>query len=172
MKGAGDDQRSAKFIRDAEQAAYAVTDPERRVQTLVTLAETVAAAGDHKRSATLLRNAGQAAHAIADPRQQADALAFAVQAAADIGDFEWAQSAVRSIASPDLQAEALVTLAEQAPPDRAGPLIAQAFAIGDWIDILVPLARIHPSAVRAVVNEYMTGLVGPSYSTKLRNASQ
>jgi hypothetical protein len=157
LADSGDREGASSLIRQAEQAANAITNHEHQAQALLAVAVGLADSGDREGASSLIRQAEQAANAITNHEQRADILVNVTEAAGDLGDLEWAEAIARSISNLDQQAEALITLAADAPRDRAGSMIARAFTIGDWTEFMEILAAIQPATALAIVSEYLDG---------------
>ena len=120
----GQSDRAEEAATAAEQAARAITSPDRQAGALADVARALAAIGQSDRAEQVATAAERAARAITDPNRQAGALADVAVAIAKIGgQSDRAEQVARAITDPDLQARALTavsrTLAEIGQSDRA-----------------------------------------------------
>jgi hypothetical protein len=114
-------------------------------RTLATLAEVMVNAGDSDRAARLVRSISS--------NWQAHVQAQLVKAMSTTGNVDNAETLAYSITNPDLQAEALATVAEVTDHPRAGRLIAQALHVGDWTKVVMVVAKVEPTIARIIADD-------------------
>ncbi|MEV0304288.1 tetratricopeptide repeat protein, partial [Streptomyces prasinus] len=96
----------------AVDLARAITDPQRQVSALGTIAKAMAGAGRTEETTALLDQAVELARTITNPQQQASALGTISEAMASTGRAEEAVELARTITDPERQAFALSTVTE------------------------------------------------------------
>ena len=131
----------------AEKLARAGTSPswQSHARTLATVAEAMVVSGDPDRAERL------AASISANWRSHIQA--EVVKAMSRTGNAGSAERLAQSIINPDLQAEALATVAAVVDPPRAQRLLGQALHLGGWARAVPVLAQIQPDVAVIVADE-------------------
>ncbi|MFJ2766077.1 hypothetical protein [Streptomyces prasinus] len=141
----------------AVDLARAITDPQRQVSALGTIAKAMAGAGRTEETTALLDQAVELARTITNPQQQASALGTISEAMASTGRAEEAVELARTIADPERQAFALSTvteaMADAGRTEETTALLDQAVELARTITDPQQQASALSAVAKALVNE-------------------
>lgn len=115
---------------------------------LITVVQAVAAAGRHQLAAHL---------AGTGTGPEATALISVVKAMAAAGQHKQAADLARTITEPDRQTQALLTVVNQCKrPAEKTLLLAEALALGDWMQVLAQLPDLAPEALEPLARSLLS----------------
>jgi hypothetical protein len=132
--------------------AQTIGDPHWQAQSLAGLAQVMAAIGATAEAEPPLAMAERILRSTSWPDEEA-----VIEGLAAIGRSDRAEVRAHSLAdTPYAHARALTAVAKHVSPDRARRLVVQAFQAYDWLVPLSALAKLQPTALAALADDFLS----------------